>query len=72
MFKPIRILATIYTLWWLSLYFLFKGGRRQRVIQRNEIYRDEVYQAMLDRDETWMQIGDGRADIVNNCSLMDC
>ena len=70
MFKPIRILATIYALWWFSLYLLFKG--KTKVTQKNEIYKDEVYQAMLDRDETWMQIGNGKADIVNNCSLMDC
>ncbi len=33
---------------------------------------DNLYDLMLDNDETWIIFSDGNAMLVNDCQLLDC
>jgi hypothetical protein len=62
--KIAKLVLTIFAIGYLGCYLLYKSIRKPKTI--------DPYQRMLDGEEVWVKIGDGRAMIVNNCSLMDC
>lgn len=32
----------------------------------------DIYESMLDNDETWFSLDNGNAMLVNDCSLLNC
>ena len=35
-------------------------------------FKDDIYEGIMDRDETWIVYDSGCAMIINDCSLLDC
>lgn len=72
MFRFIKTIVLFSVIWWVSLYYLLRGKKKGKNGVSKEIYQNSAYEVMMDREEIWVRVEDGKAMITNNCSLMDC